>query len=117
MPAGSALAAACDISVVADGVHLTIPTEPVPELAAAFAVSLSKLQRADVLELLLVGGRISAKRAESIRLVNQVVPRPALDTSVENVVGTLLSQAPQTLARYKSIVTRGATSTVRARRR
>src|SRR5207244_2016742 len=99
--AGLALAAACDISVAADDIHLSVTGMHAAVAGPVLVTCLSKLQRADAMELFLNERRVTAQRAQAIRLINRAVPRNTLATTVENIVANLLRVAPEALAAYK----------------
>ncbi|HEY6492711.1 MAG TPA: enoyl-CoA hydratase-related protein [Trebonia sp.] len=105
---GFELALAADIRVAADHVTLGMP-EAKRGMGANFAsVLLPRLiPRALALELLYTGEPISAHRAREIGLVNKVVPYAGLEKATEDLVRTIVGNAPLTLRRYKEMATKG----------
>ncbi|HEX7166872.1 MAG TPA: enoyl-CoA hydratase-related protein [Acidimicrobiales bacterium] len=107
MGGGVGLAAACDISVVADTAKFGFTEVRIGVAPAIISVvCLPKLRRADALELFLTGERIEAARAAEVGLVNQVVPAGAIDTAVGEVVAKLRAGGPNALAAAKQLVAR-----------
>jgi methylglutaconyl-CoA hydratase len=102
---GIGLAAACDISIAADGARFAFTEVRVGVAPAIISVvCLPKLRRADALELFLSGERVSAARAAEAGLVTRAVPAAALDEEVAAVVGRLLAGGPSALAAAKRLV-------------
>jgi methylglutaconyl-CoA hydratase len=102
---GVGLAAAMDISVAADDAgfgftEVRIGVSP----AIISVVCLPKMRAADAREAFLRGNRFDAARAKAMGLINQVVPRHALDSAVEAVVRDLIAGAPGALAATKSVI-------------
>lgn len=104
---GVGLAAACDLSVIADD-SIVAFTEVRIGVAPAIisVVCMPKLRAADAMDLFLTGERIPAARAVEVGLLNRVVPRPDLDTAVDELVASLLRGGPNALAASKSLVRR-----------
>lgn len=105
MGGGVGLAAACDVSVVADDARIGF-TEVRLGLAPAMisVVCLPKLRRADAAELFLSGERISAERAVEVGLLNRAVARDQLDDAVGQVVDRLARGGPLALAAVKALL-------------
>jgi methylglutaconyl-CoA hydratase len=102
---GVGLAAALDVSVVADDAlfgftEVRLGVSP----AMISVVCLPKLRRADASELFLSGERISATRAAEVGLVNYAVPAAELDANVDDVVGKLARGGPNALTATKGLV-------------
>lgn len=102
---GMGLAAAFDISIVADDVRFGF-TEVRLGVAPAMisVVCLPKLRRADAMETFLRGHRFDAERAASIGLITRAVPRADLDTEVGAILDDVLLGGPSALAAAKSLV-------------
>lgn len=104
---GVGLAAACDLSLMADDsivgfTEVRIGVAP----AVISVVCLPKLRTADAMELFLTGERIPAERAAEVGLLNRAVPRDELDAAVDELVGKLLRGGPNAVAASKSLVRR-----------
>lgn len=105
MGGGVGLAAACDLSVVADSSQFGFTEVRIGAAPAIISVvCLPKLRRGDALELFLSGERISAARAASVGLVTKSVPDEDLDSAVSDLVAKLASGAPNALAAAKRLV-------------
>jgi enoyl-CoA hydratase len=63
--------------------------------------------RAIALQMLYTGDPISAEEALRWGLVNKVVPRDRLAEESEQLVRSIVANAPLTLRRYKEMVTKG----------
>ena len=83
MGGGVGLAAACDISVVADDARIGFTEVRIGVAPAIISVvCLPKMRRADAAELFLSGERITAARAVEVGLLNRAVPASELDAAV-----------------------------------
>ena len=102
---GVGLAAACDLSVIADDALVGF-TEVRLGVAPAMisVVCLPKLRRADASELFLTGERIPAARAVEVGLLNRVAPREKLDAAVAALVDTVVAGGPAALAAAKRLL-------------
>jgi methylglutaconyl-CoA hydratase len=102
---GVGLAAALDISVVADNAKIGFTEVRLGVCPAVISVvCLPKLRRADASELFLSGERISATRAASVGLVNYAVPPSEIDAKVDEVVDKLVRGGPNALAATKQLI-------------
>lgn len=107
MGGGVGLAAALDVSVVADDAKIGFTEVRLGVCPAVISVvCLPKLRRADASELFLSGERISATRAAAVGLVNYAVPPAELDAKVDELVGKLVRGGPKALAASKQLVAR-----------
>jgi len=105
MGGGVGLAAACDVSVVADDARVGFTEVRIGVAPAIISVvCLPKLRRADAAELFLTGQRIAAERAVEVGLLNRAVPRDRLDEAVANIVGELVQGGPTALAAAKRLL-------------
>lgn len=105
MGGGVGLAAACDISVVADDARIGFTEVRIGVAPAMISVvCLPKMRRADASELFLSGERITAARAVEVGLLNRAVPRDDLDAAVAEVVEKLVAGGPLALAASKRLV-------------
>lgn len=106
--AGCELALACDLRIAAD--HATIGLPEVKRgMGATFgSVILPRLiPRALALEMLYTGEPVSPEVAASWGLINRVIPRAELAERGEELVRSIVANAPLTLRRYKQMVTKG----------
>jgi methylglutaconyl-CoA hydratase len=102
---GVGLAAACDISIVADDALIGFTEVRLGVAPAVISVvCLPKLRRADALEMFMTGQRHTAARAVEVGLLNRVVPRVELDAAVDELVGQLLLCGPNAIAAAKRMV-------------
>jgi methylglutaconyl-CoA hydratase len=102
---GVGLAAACDISIAADDVHLGFTEVRLGVVPAIISVvCLPKLRPADAAELFLTGRRIPAARAAEVGLLNRAVPRADLDAAVAEVCDEVARGGPEALAIAKSLI-------------
>ena len=105
MGGGVGLAAACDVSVVADDARIGFTEVRIGVAPAMISVvCLPKLRRADAAELFLSGERITAERAVEVGLLNRAVPREQLDAAVAEVVAKLVQGGPSGLAAVKRLL-------------
>lgn len=107
MGGGVGLAAACDISIVADDARFGF-TEVRLGVAPAIisVVCLPKMRRADAMELFLSGERVPAARAAEVGLVNRAVAPNDLDEAVRGVIDNVTAGGPAALAAAKDLVNR-----------
>jgi methylglutaconyl-CoA hydratase len=104
---GVGLAAACDISVVADDARIGFTEVRIGVAPAVISVVvLPKLRRSDALELFLTGERITAVRAVDVGLLNHAVPAAELDAAVADIVGKLVLGGPGALTAAKELIRR-----------
>lgn len=104
---GVGLAAACDISIVAESVRFGFTEVRLGVAPAVISVvCLPKLRPADALELFLTGERIPAARAAEIGLVARAVPDDQLDAAVADTVAKLRLGGPNALAAAKQLIRR-----------
>lgn len=105
MGGGVGLAAACDISVIADDAKVGFTEVRIGAAPAMISViCLPKMRRADALELFLSGERITAARAVEVGLFNRVVAAEGLDDAVAEVVGQVVRGGPAALAASKRLI-------------
>lgn len=103
---GAALAASCDLLVAADDAFFMIPAARLglgydPR---AIARLVGKFGEATVRWLLLTAGRLPAARAHQVGAVHEIVPAERLDAALDQMVATLLANAPLTQAAAKVAV-------------
>ncbi len=105
MGGGVGLAAACDISVIADDATVGFTEVRIGVAPAMISVvCLPKMRRADATELFLSGERITAARAVEVGLLNRAVALDDLDEEVDEVVAKLAAGGPLALAACKRLL-------------
>jgi crotonobetainyl-CoA hydratase len=107
---GVEIVAACDLAVAADHAEFGLP-EPRVGLAALGGGVLHRLARQmpmkQAMWLALTGRRITADEAQSLGLVNQVVPAKDLERAARAVADDLLAGAPLALQATKQVMLQG----------
>ncbi|MFT5223717.1 MAG: methylglutaconyl-CoA hydratase [Glaciecola sp.] len=104
---GVGLAAACDISLVADDALLGFTEVRLGVSAAMISVvCVPKMRHGDAMELLLSGEKISAARAAEVGLVNRAVPRDELDSALDDLLAKVVRGGPNALSASKQLVSR-----------
>jgi enoyl-CoA hydratase len=92
---GLGLATSCDINIAADSATFGTPEINVGVWPAMIqAVLMRNVPRKALLELLMLGDRIDARRALELGLVNRVVPFAELDAAVDDVASRLEKKSP-----------------------
>jgi methylglutaconyl-CoA hydratase len=105
MGGGVGLAAACDISVIADDAKVGFTEVRIGVAPAMISVvCLPKMRRADAAELFLSGERITAARAVEVGLLNRAAARDDLDAAVAEVVDKVVAGGPLALAAAKRLL-------------
>jgi enoyl-CoA hydratase/carnithine racemase len=112
--AGFQLALACDLRILADDAKLCMK-EPalglVPDLTGTKPlVDLVGLARA--IEICLTARMVGADEAVALRLAELVVPRPALDAAVTDLVAALLSTNADAARATKALLAQAAGNTL-----
>lgn len=100
MGGGFGIAAGCDITVAAADAMLGTPEANIGLFPYVIMATLYRTttQPKRLLEMMLLGQRISAEEARALGWVNHVVPRGQLDAKVNEVVEALASKSPAVLA-------------------
>ena len=93
--AGCQLVAACDLAVASTGAHFATPGVKIGLFCSTPMVPLVRVvpPRA-ALEMLLTGSPISATRAETLGLINRVVPPDELDDVVREWTDAIIGSSP-----------------------
>lgn len=92
---GMGLASSCDILVATDTATFGTPEINVGVWAMMIQAVLARnLGRKTLLEMLMTGDRIDARRAREIGLVSRVVPAAELDATVDELVTRLAKKSP-----------------------
>ena len=96
----------CDIVVACEEASFGLPEPLVGRLPLDGGMTLLQRQipHRVALGMLLTGQRITAKRAFEVGLVNEVVPRTALDAAVARWVDQILDCAPLSVQAIKQVV-------------
>jgi crotonobetainyl-CoA hydratase len=107
---GLEIVAACDLAIAADHAEFGLP-EPRVGLAALGGGVLHRLARQmpmkQAMWLALTGRRITADEAQSLGLINQVVPARDLERAARAVADDLLAGAPLALQATKQVMLQG----------
>lgn len=91
MGGGVGLAAACDISVIISTAKVGFTEVRIGVSPAIISViCLPKMRRADSLELMLSGEKITAERAARVGLLNYSVDPDKVDSKVSQIVAKLI---------------------------
>ena len=101
---GFVLALSCDLRVVADDAWFSLPEA---ELGIPLAWSgvprlVREVGAARTIELVLTCRRVAASEANTLGLLNQVVPRPELESTVAELAATLLARRPSVVTTTKA---------------
>lgn len=101
--AGFYLAMECDIRIASEDAEFGLP-EPNVGIPTLFAPYMRDyLPRGLAMEMLLLGERISSKRAYEVGLVNRIVKREELMTSSEEMAERLIRKGPLCVRAMKEI--------------
>jgi methylglutaconyl-CoA hydratase len=102
---GVGLAAALDISVVADDAGFGFTEVRIGVAPAIISVvCLPKMRAAEAREAMLRGNRFDAAAAQRMGLINHAVPREQLDEVVQGIVQDLLAGGPLAIAATKQLL-------------
>lgn len=105
MGGGVGLAAACDISVIADECKVGFTEVRIGVAPAIISVvCLPKMRRADAMELMLGGEKITATRAAEVGLLNYALPAEQIDSKVSELAAKLVQGGPKAMAATKQLV-------------
>ena len=97
--AGCQLVATCDLAAAADNARFATPGVNIGLFCSTPMVALSRnVPRKQAMEMLLTGEMVDAPTAQSLGLVNRVVPEAQLDATVAAMVDTIAAKSPLTLA-------------------
>jgi enoyl-CoA hydratase/carnithine racemase len=97
--AGCQLVASCDLAVAADTARFATPGVNIGLFCSTPMVALSRaVGRKAAMEMLLTGEFIDARRAQSLGLINRVVPAAELEAATAALAGQIAAKSPLTLA-------------------
>jgi enoyl-CoA hydratase/carnithine racemase len=97
--AGCQLVATCDLAAAADNARFATPGVNIGLFCSTPMVALSRnVPRKQAMEMLLTGEMVDAPTAQSLGLVNRVVPEAQLDAAIAAMVDTIAAKSPLTLA-------------------
>jgi enoyl-CoA hydratase/carnithine racemase len=97
--AGCQLVSMCDLAVAADTARFALPGVNVGVFCSTPAVGVGRnIARKRVMEMLLTGDPIDAKRALEWGLVNRVVPIDELDAAVAHFTSRILARSASVIA-------------------
>lgn len=102
---GTGLVAVCDIAIASSVAKFSfseVKLGLVPACISPYVIR--KCGEGRTREFFLTGERLSAEKALSAGLVNQVVPPKELDEAVEDLVSQLLSSGPQAIGVCKELL-------------
>jgi len=102
---GTGLVAVCDIAIASSVAKFSfseVKLGLVPACISPYVIR--KCGEGRTREFFLTGERLSAEKALSAGLVNQVVPPEELDEAVEDLVSQLLSSGPQAIGVCKELL-------------
>ncbi|MFC2001404.1 enoyl-CoA hydratase/isomerase family protein [Chloroflexota bacterium] len=106
---GIEIALCCDIRIAADDTQFGLPEVGLGIIpAAGGSQTLPRVVGgAKALEMLLTGRWVRAEEALHLKLVNRVVPRPALVAEVEKLANRIKAHSPLAVSCVKQAVNRG----------
>ncbi len=105
---GCELMLACDLRVAVAGAAIGLPEAKRGMGANLASVLLPRLiPRAIAMELLYTGRSITAEEAHGWGLVNRVSPRESFQAELDELVASVVANAPLTLRRYKEMAVKG----------
>ncbi|HVI84758.1 MAG TPA: enoyl-CoA hydratase-related protein [bacterium] len=107
LAAGMALAEACDLIVAAEGAWFALPEVKLGLHTAPFVQSHWTLPQRILMELLLTGEPLGARRAYDIGFVNRVVPLSELLGEALRLANTIARSAPLVVKANKEMVYKG----------
>jgi enoyl-CoA hydratase/carnithine racemase len=97
--AGCQLVASSDLAVAAETARFATPGVNIGLFCSTPMVAISRnIGRKKMMEMLVTGEAIDASTAETLGLVNRVVPAEELDAAVLDLAGKVVSKSPLTLA-------------------
>lgn len=105
--AGMALVEACDLVVAAETAWFGLPEVKLGIGVAPFVQSLWTLPQHVLMELLLTGGPLSARRAYDFGFVNRIVPLKDLIDESLALAATIAANAPLVVAASKAMLYQG----------
>jgi enoyl-CoA hydratase len=94
----------CDLTVASESAKLGMPEVLAGAYPGVFSVTMlwQLIGKKKTAELLLTGKTLTAREAESLLLVNEVVPHASLMNRVMEVANDLVSAAPLPIAMFKA---------------
>lgn len=104
---GTGFLSACDIAVAAEEAVFGLSEVKIGLVPAAISpYVMRKIGESKAREYFLTGKRISARKAQEIGLVNEVVPLEKLSESVDRLIEDLLTSGPEAMASCKELISR-----------
>lgn len=99
MGGGTGLVAASTFAIAADDAKLGTPEIDVGLFPMMIMAALARqVPRRALMELMLTGGRLTAREALGLGLLNRVVPAAELDAAVDAIAQKLLTKSPRAIA-------------------
>lgn len=104
---GVGLIAACDIVVAAEDAQFAFSEVRLGIVPAVISsLALRKIGASHARRYFLTGERFSARKAQEIGLVHEVVPPEGLDAAVEKILGEVLKNGPRAVREAKALLRR-----------
>jgi len=104
---GTGFLSACDMAVAAEEAVFGLSEVKIGLVPAAISpYVLRKIGESKAREYFLTGKRISARKAQEIGLVNEVVPLEKLSESIDRLIENLLTSGPEAMAQCKELISR-----------
>jgi methylglutaconyl-CoA hydratase len=104
---GNGFLSACDIAIAAEEAQFGLSEVKIGLVPAAISpYVMRKIGESKAREYFLTGKRITARKAQEIGLVNDVVPLERLEGAVGDLVDLLLTSGPEALSSCKELIFR-----------
>ncbi len=104
---GTGFLSACDIALSAEEASFGLSEVKIGLVPAAISpYVIRKIGESRAREYFLTGKRISARKAQEIGLVNDVVPLEKLKESIDRLIDNLLTSGPEAMASCKKLIMR-----------
>ena len=95
---GTGLMCACDIAVAADHATFGVPETGIGLFPMMIMPYMQRaMPRRRLLEWCITGARWNAEQALEAELLNRVVPKDALDSAIDELVGTIVTRSPSAI--------------------
>jgi len=102
---GTGFLSACDIAVAAEEAMFGLSEVKIGLVPAAISpYVIRKIGESKAREYFLTGRRVSARKAQEIGLVNEVVPGRDLRKTVDHLIDLLLTSGPEAIASCKELI-------------
>ena len=102
---GTGFVAVCDIAIAAESAKFSFSEVKIGVVPACIGpYVIKKMGEGKARELFITGERMLAKRAHEVGLVNKFVADDMLDSTVDDLVQTILSSGPEAVSMAKKLV-------------